>query len=347
MEREQGSEDQGRAPRSSPLALWGARAQDPGAVSGADRASSDRASRWETGHGAPQAHSMWRAILRSLRPHQWLKNCLVLVPAALAHRPLTVSLILELFAAFASFCLVASAVYTINDLADVEADRLHPTKRGRPYASRELPLWLAPLLALLLLGLGLTVAVAWVRSPFPSMLLGYFGINVAYSLWLKQKLIVDVVLLAGLYTWRILAGGVAAGVTVSEWLLAASMFGFTSLAFVKRYSNLRQTEDGTTRRGYVRDDLETVAMLGSASGFMTVLVMALYVSSDRVRTLYAEPSLLWLVCPLLLYWFGRVWLLARRGAVSDDPVVFVARDPVSLLTGVLISIVGYVAAVGF
>jgi 4-hydroxybenzoate polyprenyltransferase/phosphoserine phosphatase len=290
-----------------------------------------------------------RVLLRAMRPHQWMKNVLILVPALLAHAVMTPTLVRHLALAVVTFSLVASSVYVINDLVDIDSDRGHPTKSRRPLASGALPLHYAPLLILFLLSLGLGTSVAFLPGGYTSMLGGYLGLNLLYSLWLKRKLLVDVLLLSGLYTWRILAGGVAAEVPVSEWLLAMSVFGFTSLALVKRYVELIQSGPDQAElrgRGYTSEDLESVGAFGATSGFMAVLVLALYINSDTVRGLYAQPDLLWLACPILMYWFARIWFLARRGQVQDDPLVFVIRDRVSLFAIALLAVVASLASRG-
>lgn len=274
-----------------------------------------------------------RAWLQAVRPHQWLKNVLVFVPALAAHAVLQPAVMVRSLAAFAIFCVCASSVYLLNDLLDLDADRAHPRKRHRPFAAGRLPLSgglvAAPILALL------AFAGAYALSTrFAAVLLAYFALTVAYSLRLKQLVIVDVVVLAALYTLRIIAGTVAAGLGHSFWLLAFSMFLFLSLALVKRYTEVQvQRETGTPRirgRGYEAGDYELLAGLGTASGYLSVLVLALYINSTASAALYHRPQLLWLLCPILLYWISRVWLIAHRGRMHDDPVVFAARDRVSV-----------------
>lgn len=272
------------------------------------------------------------AALRALRLHHWAKNALVLVPLAAAHRLDEPALLLRASLAFLSFGLVASAVYVLNDLADVEADRRHPRKRTRPFASGALPPWagaaLAP--ALLLAGAG----VAAVLPPEFQVVIGaYFALTTAYSLALKREPVLDVVVLAALHTARLFAGAAAAEIEVSEWLASFSMFLFLSLALLKRASELVQGEPDARAalpgRGWVGADRDAVFSLGAASGYVAVLVLALYLSSGEVFVLYAHPRRLWLLCPLLLYWVSRMWVKARRGAIHDDPLVHAFRDPAS------------------
>lgn len=269
-----------------------------------------------------------RILLRAIRAHQWVKNVLVFIPLLTAHQ-LSASALGQAVLAFVAFSLCASSVYLLNDLADLDADRAHPTKRRRPLASGELPLPTAFALVPLLLLASVGVAL-WLPPMFLVVLACYFGLTVAYSLYLKQIALLDVLVLAILYTTRILAGSVAFGMAISPWLLAFSVFIFLSLAFVKRYSELRLlrslAKTSAKGRGYFAGDLEQLGNLGAASGYISVLVLALYLNSEEVTTLYRWPELLWLALPPLLYWMSRVWLLAHRGQIDQDPVVFALHD---------------------
>ncbi len=274
-----------------------------------------------------------RAWLAALRPHQWLKNALVFVPLLAAHQALVPQAATRSLLAFAAFCLCASAAYLLNDLLDLEADRLHPRKRGRPFAAGALMpgggLLAAAALAVVAFALAAPLAL-----EFISMLFGYALLTLAYSLWIKRIAMLDVVTLAGLYAIRILAGAAAIPVPASFWLLAFSMFLFFSLALVKRALELQQlAQAGVAQvagRGYLAADLGLVQALGSASGYLAVLVLALYIDSAASAALYAQPMRLWLLPPILLYWISRTWLLATRGEMHDDPVVFALTDRVSL-----------------
>ncbi|MCA9509371.1 MAG: UbiA family prenyltransferase [Myxococcota bacterium] len=292
--------------------------------------------------------SALRPALRALRPYQWVKNVLLFAPILLAHEIGSPTRLAQVVAAFVSFCCVASATYLWNDLLDVEADRRHPRKRERPFAAGALaiPTGFALSLALLAAGVGLSLAV--LNAKATAMLLGYLALTTSYSFYFKERVFLDVLLLAGLYTHRILAGGAAAGVAVSPWLLAFSMFFFLSLAFVKRYAELlgakADQREKLDRRGYEVDDIGLVENMGTTSGYMSVLVLALYVSSDSVERLYASGGLLWGICPIMLFWVTRIWFLARRGEMTDDPVLFAATDRVSYLAGAAIALVGIAAA---
>jgi 4-hydroxybenzoate polyprenyltransferase/phosphoserine phosphatase len=272
-----------------------------------------------------------RAMLRAMRPHQWSKNALLFLPVLAAHEP---SALGAVFLGFLAFCLTASAVYVINDLVDLPADRAHPRKRLRPFASGELSAVTGVAMAgTLLLAAGVLGALTG-NPLFLGVLSLYLLTTFAYSLWLKRKLLVDVLTLAGLYTIRIIAGGAATGIVLSPWMLGFSMFLFLALAAVKRQAELTDqmaTGRESVGRAYEVEDLPILRGMALSAAHAAVLVMALYVSSDDVQALYARPKLLWLVCPLLLYWLLRMVMMTHRGYMTDDPIVFAAKDRVSLL----------------
>ena len=278
--------------------------------------------------------------MRALRPLQWAKNLLLFVPLALTpHAVGDQARQLAVVLAFVCFSLCASAGYVLNDLLDLDADRQHPTKRHRPFASGALPVPLGIALTALLLALGLGLGFLFAAPSFLPVLGVYLVTNVAYSVFLKRQLLIDVIVLAGLYTLRVIAGAAAVSIELTPWLLAFSLFIFLSLAFAKRYSELALTaarqQEQLPRRAYQVGDLELVLILGSSSGYLSVLVLCLYINSDLVGQLYRTPEMLWLLCPVLLYWIGRVWFLAKRGELPGDPVAFAVRDPVSYLLGLL------------
>lgn len=290
------------------------------------------------------------ALFNAMRLHQWIKNLLVFVPLFAAHRYGDSAALLQALLAFVVFGLTASSAYLLNDLVDVADDRHHPRKRLRPFAAGHLSLlhgWLAwPLLLVLaftLDGLGLP----W---NFTVALMAYFMFTVAYSLRLKQIPVVDVLLLAILYTLRIIAGAAAIAVPLSFWLLSFSMFLFLSLALIKRYNELRYArkvdQSSPLRgRGYVPQDLELVSSLGGNAGYIAVLVLALYIQDSHTASLYATPNFIWLACPLLLFWISRAWLIAHRGYMHDDPIVFASKDRVSWAVAALFVIVFVLARV--
>jgi len=289
----------------------------------------------------------WRPLLRALRPQQWIKNILLFVPLVLAHAWHDWDRVVAALIAFVAFSAAASATYIVNDLLDVSADRCHPQKRRRPFAAGALPLAWGPPLAAGLLLVGFAIAVAALPVAFVALLLLYSILTLLYSCWLKRKVMVDVMVLAGLYTLRVVAGGVAADVLVSEWLMALSLFLFTSLAFGKRYIELSRLEDddvSSRGRGYQISDLGLLESVGPTSGYMAVLVLALYIHGDTVKRLYPHPWALWLICPLFLYWVNRFWILAKRRALSDDPLVFAFKDRVSLAIGAVAALLMLLAA---
>jgi 4-hydroxybenzoate polyprenyltransferase len=288
----------------------------------------------------PPEHGGIGSVVRALRPHQWAKNALVGVPLLVSHQITQWTSVLQTTLAFASFSLIASSVYIINDLLDLPSDRVHPTKRRRPFASGVLSIPVGLAMAGALLLLGLTIAFAAVNVAFGSMVLLYLTITTLYSTYLKRKLVLDVFILAGLYTIRILAGAVAISVKPSEWLLAFSMFIFTSLAMLKRYTELkvwsRQNEKWPAGRRYTISDMDLFRSIGTAAAYSAVLVFALYISSRDVALLYKRPELLWLVCPVLLYWLTRLWFLTNRSVPMEDPVLFALTDRSSVGCGVLV-----------
>ncbi|MDE0886593.1 MAG: UbiA family prenyltransferase [Myxococcota bacterium] len=288
------------------------------------------------------------AWLSVLRPRQWAKNGLVLVPLILAHEFSDGVRTAGVAVTFLLFCAVASAGYILNDLLDFESDRAHPTKRERPIASGELTFRHAvALLATLLIG-ALAVTRAWAPEGLLLMLVAYMVTTLSYSLFFKRVLLVDVLVLASLYTLRVLAGGVAGAVAVSPWLLAFSGFFFLSLALVKRHVELIQARDQALprnrRRDYQVEDIPMIETVGVSAGLVSVLVLCLFISSSDVSRLYVTPELLWLICPAMLYWVMRIWFLARRGLLDDDPVLFATRDARSYVVAVLALIIIVAAA---
>ncbi len=272
-----------------------------------------------------------RPYLQALRLYQWLKNLLVFVPLVMAHRFLESDSLGKTLLAFLAFGFCASSVYLVNDLLDLPSDRHHPRKRQRPFAAGELSLFWGFGVSPFLLGLSLLVSLL-LPPPFLGMLVAYYILNLAYSFYLKRIVLLDVIALAGLYTLRIMAGSASISIWTSSWLLAFSTFIFLSLALVKRYAELvtMEAETGVVQvRGYQIVDKELLASLGSGSGYVAVLVLAIYISSGIAEIHYTRHQLIWLLCPLLLYWISYVWLMAHRGIMHDDPLVFTIRNRVS------------------
>jgi 4-hydroxybenzoate polyprenyltransferase len=289
----------------------------------------------------PPTSKRLRMIVRALRPHQWAKNVLVLVPLLAAHRMGDLPAMADAVLGMVAFCLCASSVYLLNDMLDLEADRAHVRKSKRPFASGDLSLTAGLALVPALLA-GAVVIAVFLPEKFQWWLAAYYALTVAYSFALKRMLLVDAVALAGLYTLRIVAGAGAATVALSFWLLLFSVFLFLSLAFVKRYAELdalrRQQRLQAIGRGYHVEDLAVLQSFGTAAGYLSVLVLALYINSADIQPLYQHPKAIWMLCVLLLYWISRVWMTAHRGAMHDDPVVYALRDRVSLGLGLVAAI---------
>jgi 4-hydroxybenzoate polyprenyltransferase len=285
------------------------------------------------------------SVIRAIRVHQWAKNVLIFMPFILGHKwSLDVARLALL--AFFCFSFCASGTYLINDLLDIEADRHHPKKRMRPFAAGDLSV---------LAGLGISAILIVLSADclfflplaFTELLGLYFASTLAYSFYFKRKVLLDVLALSGLYTLRLLAGGAATSTPISHWLSGFSIFLFLSLAIVKRFAELQNTlKDGLTPkngRGYQLSDLEQMRSFGTASAFAAVVVFANYISGIDVIELYHQPRLLWLVMPLLILWLCRVWLLASRGELNEDPVVFALRDRMSLLIGAGVAVIALLA----
>lgn len=285
------------------------------------------------------------SYMKALRLHHWVKNLIIFLPLTLAHRANDTALLMQAGIAFLSFGFCASSVYLLNDMFDLSFDRAHPRKQWRPLASGELSVAHAVIMIPALLLISLLLALTLPLQFFGVLVLYYF-MTMGYSLRLKHHAIIDVIVLASLYTLRVIAGAAAGDVEASFWLLSFSMFFFLSLALVKRYSELLGIVDAETNviagRSYRASDLPLLAQFGITSAFMSVLVLALYINSDSVRLLYSRPQVIWLLCPLLLYMISRVWLLAHHNKLHEDPVVFAIRDrPFQLLAilGVILLLV--------
>lgn len=286
--------------------------------------------------------------VKAIRLHQWVKNFLIFVPLLAAHRYTEPSLVLDALFAFLSFSLCASSVYILNDLLDLRDDRHHARKRSRPFASGRLSLQsgLAMFSALLVAAYG--IALWELPLAFMAGLTTYYALTLAYSLALKRIIVIDIIVLAGLYTLRVIIGGIALRIPLSFWLLAFSMFIFLSLALVKRYAELlnvvsQGSAEKVRGRGYIPVDLQLIATFGAASGYMAVLVLALYINDAHTAELYKHPEFIWFTCPVLLTWISRVWMLTHRGEMNEDPVTFAVRDPSSLVMGVILAFLFWIA----
>jgi 4-hydroxybenzoate polyprenyltransferase len=280
-----------------------------------------------------------RTVFKAIRVHQWAKNVLLFAPLLLSHK-LTADSVAAVVIAIFCFSFMASASYLVNDMLDLENDRHHATKRLRPFAAGDLAVTSGVLLAV-----GLFVAAVALLPLLPktfALWLGlYIVVALGYSFYLKRIAIVDVLLLSGLYTLRLLAGGAATGTEISQWLAGFSTFLFLSLAMVKRFSEIETLRErgatATNGRGYLVTDLEQIRSFGTASAYAAVVVFMLYIGRPDVTELYRHAMRLWLIVPLLIYWLNRVWLLASRGELDDDPVVFAMRDGMSLAVGAAVA----------
>ncbi len=282
--------------------------------------------------------------LRALRPHQWLKNLLLFIPLLASHEFFNLGLLLNSMLAFVLFSMSASSGYLFNDLLDLDSDRHHPRKKNRPLASGKLSLSAGIISAPLLFLAALGISVWSLPVLFTVILALYFLLTLFYSQWLKQIMSIDTIVLATLYTLRILGGAFACHLIPSFWILAFSVFLFLSLAMVKRYAELfdnrsKGISEKTRGRGYFPADLDIISNLGSASGYLSVMVLALYIQDDKTIRLYQTPEILWLACPVLLFWISRVWILAHRGEMHDDPVLFAVKDKISLLSGAAFALI--------
>lgn len=298
-------------------------------------------------HHLGQSQVSRKSYLKALRPHQWLKNILVFLPMLTAHQLTGASFLYSLLA-FIAFSLVASSVYVLNDLLDLRVDRMHPRKCKRPFAAGAIPIAHGTGMAGGLLAGGVILSLLLGGAFFVTMLV-YYAVTLAYSMNLKKRTIVDICVLAFLYTMRIIAGGVATGIELSVWLLAFSIFFFFSMAAVKRQAELvDMAERGkldASGRGYSVKDLDIISMMAIGAGYMSILVMALYVNSPAVVGLYSMPAALWGICFILLYWISRMAIITHRGHMNDDPVLFAAKDRNSQVCAMAIFAMAVIGAV--
>ncbi|MGH1487475.1 MAG: UbiA family prenyltransferase [Cellvibrionaceae bacterium] len=284
-----------------------------------------------------------KTILKQMRVHQWVKNSLVFVPLVTSHQT-NIELLMMASLAFIAYSLCASATYIFNDLADLEADRDHDRKKFRPLASGDLSILQGVLISIVLLSASLLISLQ-ISVWFLWSLCAYIAITLSYSFKLKRMQTLDITVLASLYTLRIISGAIAISLLPSFWLLAFSMFVFLCLAIVKRLSeiikNKEKYADDTkiSGRGYYIADFHVLMSLATASGMLSILVFAMYINSPEVASLYSEPYALWLICPLFAYWIIRVLIMASRGEIDEDPIVFAIKDKRSWVTGAIIFLI--------
>ncbi|MFN7937886.1 MAG: UbiA family prenyltransferase [Bryobacteraceae bacterium] len=291
----------------------------------------------------------WRHYFSALRIHQWAKNLLIYVPLITAHKVEQLDLLVQSTFCVLVFGLCSSAQYILNDLVDLEADRAHPKKRLRPFASGDLPLRVGFVLAPVLLAVSLSAALLY-SKPLAALLALYFVFSLTYSLSLKKLVLVDTFCLSALYLLRIIAGHVVTGVAFSVWLLSFAFFLFLSLAFSKRWTELdlvQKTKGAINGRGYLIDDTLQVNLFGVCSAFLSTVVFILYLQSEKVKELYRNPEILWALSPVYLYWISRIWILSTRGKVQEDPVVFVMKDWVTYIVAALCGLIMWIATKGW
>ena len=288
-------------------------------------------------------HLTLKLIRRSFRYHQWAKNFLLFLPLFLAHA-YQIDLWKITLLAFISFSFTASSIYILNDLFDLEADRKHPKKRERPFASGALSISQGVILYGITSSIALLMAVL-INPGFLICLLIYFIANLAYTLRLKQVHSLDIIMLAGMYTIRIMAGSETTGIEVSQWLLGFSTFLFFGLAALKRFVEVSALAPGqrAAGRGYFAEDKVPLAALGGASSLMACLVLALYFNSPAVYQLYQKPDVLWLILPIHMYWVSSIWILASRGQIDDDPVLHTIKSRTTYVLAAIVGLIVYLA----
>jgi len=275
---------------------------------------------------------MFLVIFKEIRVYQWVKNLLIFVPLLLSHTFLNSDLVIDSIIGFIAFSLCASSVYIINDICDVEADKKHPVKKFRPLAAGSISISFAKIIAVILFSIALVIALN-LNQQFVWVFFAYFVLTLAYSFGLKAIALIDVLILGGLYTFRLIAGVVVINVEISYWLIVFSFFVFMSLAIIKRFTELKnmqsRNETVMTHRGYEVSDTALLLIMGVVSSYIAVLVVALYIHDPLVVTKYTSPVWLWFVIPAMTYWLSRIWMIANRGQLTEDPVLFALKDRVS------------------
>jgi 4-hydroxybenzoate polyprenyltransferase len=337
----------GNAPDDLPV--WRA-ARDAWVVNASDSVRRKAASTAKVSVELQREGGYPRAFMRAIRMHQWLKNMLIFVPLVAAHKMGDSALLANSLIAFFVFGLCASSVYLLNDLLDLSSDRRHPRKRYRPFAAGALPLshGLVMVPAFILVAAVLTVLL--LPPAFTITLICYYATSLVYSFWAKGRAVVDVLFLTALYTVRLAAGSAATSIPLTFWLLAFSVFLFLGLALTKRYTEMLAVKKAGLSeafgRGYEVQDMPLILTMGVSSCYLAVLVLALYINSPDVGLLYESPRMLWLLCPMLLLWICRVWIMTSRGFMNDDPVIFAVKDRISQAIGVGVAIILWSAGRG-
>ena len=292
-------------------------------------------------------HSGFNSLIQVLRPHQWLKNLLVLLPILSAHK-YTYEAMFDSIIAFCAFSLIASSGYIINDLLDIESDRLHPRKNKRPFASGTLNvLDGCKLFSVVMISALVTASI--LNLYFMILIFSYFLISILYSFYLKKLPLIDVIVLSALYVSRIVGGSIATGITLSNWLFVFSLFFFLSLALVKRVTELHIAKNlnrsSISRRGYLTSDILLLQQMAISSGMSSIIVFALYINSDAAKSIYLHSDILWIAIPLLILWLSRIHFLANRCMLHDDPVIFAVTDKTSLIIGIIFVLIVILATI--
>jgi 4-hydroxybenzoate polyprenyltransferase/phosphoserine phosphatase len=295
-----------------------------------------------------QSSSSLKVWAKQLRIHQWLKNLLILVPLLVSGAFTHIDALILTLIGFVSFSFLASATYIVNDLLDLDSDRNHLRKRFRPLAAGNLSIFSGMLCSLTLFILALVLA-CFVAGYFIWVLLAYLILTLLYSFKIKQYIGLDVMVLASLYTIRIMAGAAIIAVPVSFWLLSFSMFIFLSLALIKRCAELKafvkQNKTQASGRDYNTLDYDVLMNIGTSSAMLSVLMFCFYINSNVLSDQYQSPTLLWLVLPALCYWLMRMWIKTHRGEMHDDPIVYSLRDKGSLVTIGFMGVVALLAQI--
>lgn len=288
------------------------------------------------------------SILSALRPHQWMKNILVFIPLLAAHKYDQTQSLFDAAMAFIIFSITASSVYVINDLIDAKEDQAHNRKKYRPFASGALSRKTGHVMWSVLLILAGVLATLFLNRDFSIYLMVYFLLTLAYSFKLKQIAVLDVLVLSAFYTLRIIAGAAAVEVIPSFWLLTFSMFFFLSMAMMKRFIEISSLKESgkVLGKGYYSEDATIIFTFGTATGYISILVLALYIQDQHTISMYKEPRFIWLACPLLLFWISRAWFMAHRGKVHEDPIVFALQDKTSLFLAAAVVLVFALAKFG-
>ena len=280
------------------------------------------------------------SLIEVLRLHHWIKNLLIFLPFVASQQAFSANVLQNLFLGFLSFGLLASATYILNDILDLKNDQKHITKKYRPIPSGKISIQTGFLIIILLIAAIFFITKKFEENNFLLYLIAYLGLSLSYSLYLKKIVLLDCFLLSILYTIRIFAGGELVNIIPSFWLTTFSIFLFLSLAFLKRYSeiSLMRNKQTVLGRNYYGSDKSLIKMLGINSGYISILVLVLYLNSDTVFKLYQSPEWIWPGVVSFLFWINWIWLKAHRNQMNQDPIVFAIKDKVSILLFILLLI---------